>query len=72
MKGVDIVLDQLTLGTGPNEVLQRNMPGVALEKSLPILGDRLGFRIGGLISHQFFRNYVLPFDCKGMRLFLHG
>ncbi len=72
VKGVDIVLDQLTLGTGPNEVVERNVPGVAIEKSVPVLGDRLGFRIGGLISHQFFRHYALTFDFMGMRLFREG
>jgi predicted aspartyl protease len=69
-KEVDIVLDQLTLGTGSNEVVGHNVPGVALEQSPSILGDRLGFRIGGLISHQFFRNCALTFDFVGMRLIL--
>ncbi len=31
-----------------------------------------GFRIGGLISHQFFRPYALTLDFTGMRLFLAG
>lgn len=70
VKGVDIVLNQLTLGTHPNEVVEHNVPGVALEKTLAVLGDRLGFQIGGLISHQFFRNYALTLDFRGMRLFL--
>jgi hypothetical protein len=69
-KEVDIILDQLTLGTGSNEVVGNNVPGVALEQPPSILGDRLGFRIGGLISHQFFRNYALTFDFVGMRLLL--
>lgn len=29
-----------------------------------------GFRIAGIISHQFFREYALTFDFEGMRLFL--
>lgn len=29
-----------------------------------------GFRIAGIISHQFFRQYALTFDFEGMRLFL--
>lgn len=69
-KALDIVLDQLTLGTGPNEVVEHNVPGVAMEGSLGVLGDQLGFQIGGLISHQFFRDYALTFDFMGMRLFL--
>lgn len=69
-KEVDIVLDQLTLGTESNEVARRNVPGVALEQPPVVLGNHLGFRIGGLISHRFFRNYALTFDFVGMRLIL--
>lgn len=29
-----------------------------------------GFRIAGIVSHQFFRPYALTFDFQGMRLFL--
>lgn len=29
-----------------------------------------GFRIAGIISHQFFRSYALTFDFEGMKLFL--
>jgi hypothetical protein len=69
-KGLDIVLKQLTLGTPPNEVVEHDVPGVAMEKTLGVLGDRLGFWIGGLISHQFFRDYALTLDFRAMRLFL--
>lgn len=31
-----------------------------------------GFRIGGLVGHQFFRSYAVTFDFSGMRLFLSG
>lgn len=68
VKGVDVVLDQLTLGSRPNEIVEHNVPGAALEKSVEVLGNRLGFWIGGLISHQFFRNYALTLDFAGMRL----
>lgn len=67
---VDIVIDRLTLGTGENEVVENDVLGKASEQSPSILGDRLGFYIGGLISHQFFRNYALTLDFTGMRLFL--
>ena len=30
----------------------------------------MGFRIGGLISHAFFRPYALTFDCDRMQLHL--
>jgi hypothetical protein len=34
------------------------------------LEDALGFHIGGLISHGFFRRYSLTIDFTGMRYFL--
>jgi hypothetical protein len=66
-KEVDIVLDQLTLGTGPNEVVEHHVPGSAIKK-FGLWGYRFGFWIGGLISHQFFRHYALTLDFVGMRL----
>jgi hypothetical protein len=65
---VDIVIDRLTLGTGENEVVQSHMPGKASEHPPSILGDSLGFHLGGLISHQFFRDHALTFDFTRMRL----
>jgi hypothetical protein len=67
---LDIVIDQLTLGTESDKVVERKVPGVVTKKPPSILGHQLGFQIGGLISHQFFRNYALTFDFVGMRLFL--
>ncbi len=34
------------------------------------LEDALGFHIGGLVSHGFFRSYALTFDFRAMKLFL--
>jgi hypothetical protein len=68
MKGTGFTVDRLTLGTGANEVVENNVPGVAIENSVPILGEQLGFHVDGLISHQFFRRYALTLDFTGMRL----
>jgi hypothetical protein len=40
------------------------------DKPLSIFGDRLGFEVGGLISHAFFRPYALTIDFTNMRLVL--
>jgi predicted aspartyl protease len=69
-ESADIVVDRLTLGSGENQVTAHNLPGVAMKKPVEILGDRLGFRIGGLVSHQFFRDYALTLDFVGMNLVL--
>lgn len=60
---VPILVPELTLGDAREE----NIAGFVGDSSLE---DRFGFRIGGLISHQFFRPYALTFDFIKMRLFL--
>ncbi len=63
-KSIPFVLDELTLGNAK----EQNIQGVFLgDSSLEYV---FGFRIGGLISHGFFRPYALTFDFTGMRLFL--
>lgn len=67
---VDIMIDELTLGSGVNEIKKYNILGSASRKSVSVLGDKFGFPVGGLVSHQFFRDYALTFDFVGMRLIL--
>jgi predicted aspartyl protease len=67
---VDIVADRLTLGIDSNEVVAQHVPGVAFKKPTAI--PKLGFHIGGMVSHQFFRNYALTLDFVGMKLILQG
>jgi hypothetical protein len=64
------VVDRLTLGTGVDEVIACNLDGVAMENSVPMLGDELGFHLGGLVSHSFFRRSALTMDFRGMRLYV--
>jgi predicted aspartyl protease len=67
-KGVDIKIDRLTLGEGANEIVEMDVPGKVIEHSVPVLGDQLGFHVGGLISHSFFRKHSLTMDFDEMRL----
>ena len=64
----NIVVEQLSLGSGANEVVEHGVPGVVMKNSLAILNNQLGFRVGGVISHQFFRQRAVTFDFAGMRL----
>jgi hypothetical protein len=64
----DILVDRLALGEGPNQIVATDLPGSAIENSTDILRGSLGFRIGGLVSHAFFRPYAVTFDFTGMRL----
>ena len=67
---VGFVVDRLSLGTGAHQVVRTNLPGVVIEGSAPLLGDVLGFRVGGLISHTFFRDSAVTFDFSRMRMLL--
>lgn len=59
------VADELSLG----DAHRRQVPGVA-GPFPPQLEHRFGFRIGGLISHAFFRPYAATFDLRRLRLTL--
>jgi tetratricopeptide (TPR) repeat protein len=53
------------------EARQQNIAGVA--GAFPAgLEHGFGFRISGLIAHQFFRQYAVTFDFTGMRLYLRS
>jgi len=61
---VPFVVQELALG----EAREQNVPGLFLGP-FP-LEYAFGFRIGGLISHGFFRNFALTFDFNRMRIYL--
>ena len=67
---VDFVVDRLSLGTGVHQVVRTNLPGLAIEGATPPLGDVLGFRVGGMISHAFFRDSAVTYDFARMRMIL--
>ena len=70
-KETDVMIDRLTLGEGDAAVTRRHVPGTVLAKAPSILGERLGFEVGGLISHAFFKEGgALTLDFVGMRLAL--
>ena len=61
------VVNDLYLG----EARQQKVKGLA--GAFPAGLERAyGFRIAGLIAHQFFRPYAVTLDFSGMRLFLSG
>ena len=61
---IPFVVEELTLG----DAKEHNVRGL-YTGSFP-LENAFGFRIGGLISHGFFRPYALTVDFVGMRIFL--
>jgi hypothetical protein len=64
---VAFVVNDLYLG----EARRQNVSGLA-GAFPPVLEHVYGFRIAGLISHQFFRPYAVTFDFAGMQIFLSG
>ena len=61
------VVHDLYLG----EARQQNVAGIA--GAFPAgLEHAYGFRIAGLVAHQFFRPFAVTLDFSGMRLFLSG
>ncbi len=64
VKVIPFVVEELTLG----DAKEQNVRGMSTG-AFP-LENAFGFRIGGLISHGFFRPYALTFDFVGMRYFL--
>lgn len=67
-RSVDFAVGRLALGVGDNSVVEAQLPGVAIQGSVSILEGKLGFRVGGLISHQFFRNRSITLDFGAMKL----
>lgn len=68
VSGLAVVVDLVTLGDRDNIIDKHNLDGVIFEKDISIFQDTLGFHIGGLISHQFFRDSSLSFDFVNMRM----
>lgn len=64
VKIVPFTVKELALGDAKEQNVQGMFTG-----PFP-LENALGFRIGGIISHGFFRPYAVTFDFTGMRLFL--
>jgi len=56
----NLVVERLALGgVGADAEVETHLRGVAIKGSASILKGKLGFRVGGLISHQFFRKRAL-------------
>lgn len=69
-KAVEIIVDEVAIGGESGKITKQNVRGVVLEKPLPMFEGQLGFKVGGLVSHQFFRDWALTFDFTKMRMIL--
>ena len=68
VKGLSLSIDKVTLGNEPESMVKHNIGGVVFENDISIFKGQLGFAVGGLVSHQFFRDHALSFDFEKMRL----
>ncbi len=64
VKVIPFMVDELALG----DSIEKNIRGVYSDHFG--LEDLFGFKISGIVSHAFFRNYSLTFDFENMRLLL--
>ena len=70
-KGLNVTINEVTLGEGVNETRKFHVLGVVLEKDISIFKGELGFNVKGLVSHYFFRDQVLTLDFANMKLIMH-
>lgn len=63
-----VVVERLTLGEGEHAITRHDVPGIVQRRAPSILAGRLGFEVGGLISHAFFRPFALTLDFARMEL----
>ena len=71
VKGLNVEIDGILLGIGDNKIVKHNIKGVVFENDISIFNGQLGFKVGGLVSHQVFRDYALTFNFNKMKLVLH-
>ena len=64
--GTEDIMDELTLG----DAKEKNVMGIFGAFDGTGIEYEFGFRIGGIISHGFFRPYKLTFDFTTMNLIL--
>ncbi|MDP1636230.1 MAG: aspartyl protease family protein [Gallionellaceae bacterium] len=70
LKVLNVTIDEVALGNDPGAVRNTDIQGIVFEKDNSLFSGALGFEVGGLISHQFFRDHALTFDFANMRIIL--
>lgn len=68
VKGIAVTVNELALGRGDSVLRKQGLTGVVTERDNSLFNGVAGFRVGGLISHQFFREHALSLDFRRMRL----
>jgi len=69
-RGVEVSVAQVTLGRNNHGIRKENLKGVAFEQDLSLFRGSLGFNVGGLVSHEFFRDHAVTLDFRRMRLII--
>ena len=64
LKAIPFVVDELALG----DTVEKNIRGFFSGQF--VIENMLGFKIGGILSHGFFRKYSLTFDFIDMKIIL--
>jgi Aspartyl protease/Tetratricopeptide repeat len=69
-KALGVQVGEVTLAHGASSLRRRDLKGVVFENDPSLFSGALGFRVGGLVSHEYFRSLALTFDFDGMRMVL--
>jgi len=69
-RGVEVSVAQVTLGRNAHGIRKDNLKGVAFEEDLSLFRGSLGFEVGGLVSHEFFRDHTVTLDFRRMHLII--
>jgi hypothetical protein len=70
VRSIKFTIDKVTLGEGRHQLSRHNVTASKHHGDLAIFKGILGFNVGGLISHDFFKNTSLTMDFQKMRLIL--
>jgi predicted aspartyl protease len=70
VQAAEVTVKEVLLGRGDQALRRVNLKGVAMKQDNSLFTGALGFKVGGLISHQFFRDYALTLDFHNMHLIL--
>jgi hypothetical protein len=70
IRSVDFAIDKVVLGEGMQQFSRTNVTASKHEGNLAVFKGILGFNVGGLVSHDFFKNTSLTIDFQKMRLIL--
>jgi len=69
-EALQVVLNEVAIGSGANKLSRTSVPGVLLKEELGVFEGQLGFELQGLLSHSLFKGTVVTFDFESMQMII--